>query len=277
MQALQHMFHEQFFPSDWIIAPKCRRGADWRLAPGLALRKAWVKWREGRDETREDRAAWHCTCHCRISGITGKFPAGRAAQGLCGETQGEISRKAPEIFRSGEAAVFRGRMQGADQLSRHPSAHEFRILSCLYRRPDHHRRQGRGYAQGRRAGGVGSRLASGRMRLLPAASRSRRGGTPRRRRSREALEHDPEKWVPVFREDHAQTNKIKRDDISQKSHLALDHCGPTRSAGGSASGSGPTSFAAACIATIYPYGPGPQNTPFPALDSLEWRCSSSLA
>jgi hypothetical protein len=26
------------------------------------------------------------------------------------------------------------------------------------------------------------------------------------------LEHDPEKWVPVFRKDHAQTKEIERDD-----------------------------------------------------------------
>src|SRR4051812_20011011 len=31
----------------------------------------------------------------------------------------------------------------------------------------------------------------------------------------------PEKWVPVFREDHAQTKRIERDDCSKKSHLAL--------------------------------------------------------
>jgi probable rRNA maturation factor len=34
-------------------------------------------------------------------------------------------------------------------------------------------------------------------------------------------EHDPEKWVPVFGKDHAQINKIERDDESKKSHLAL--------------------------------------------------------
>ena len=45
-----------------------------------------------------------------------------------------------------------------------------------------------------------------------------------------ALEHDPEKWVPVFprdkrgtrlRGDHAQIKEIERDDDSKKSHLAL--------------------------------------------------------
>jgi hypothetical protein len=33
--------------------------------------------------------------------------------------------------------------------------------------------------------------------------------------------HDPEKWVPVFRKDHAQTKEIERDDDSKKSHHAL--------------------------------------------------------
>ena len=45
-----------------------------------------------------------------------------------------------------------------------------------------------------------------------------------------ALEHDPEKWVPVFprdkrgtrlRGDHAQIKEIERDDDSKKSHHAL--------------------------------------------------------
>jgi hypothetical protein len=27
MQALQHVFHDRFFQSDWIIAPKSGRGA----------------------------------------------------------------------------------------------------------------------------------------------------------------------------------------------------------------------------------------------------------
>jgi hypothetical protein len=36
-----------------------------------------------------------------------------------------------------------------------------------------------------------------------------------------ALEHDPEKWVPVFRKDHAQIKEIERDDDSKKSHHAL--------------------------------------------------------
>src|SRR6266545_4270585 len=35
------------------------------------------------------------------------------------------------------------------------------------------------------------------------------------------LEHGPEKWVPVFRKDHAQIKEIERDDDSKKRHPAL--------------------------------------------------------
>jgi hypothetical protein len=28
-----------------------------------------------------------------------------------------------------------------------------------------------------------------------------------------ALEHDPEKWIPVFRKDHAQIKEVERDDV----------------------------------------------------------------
>ena len=35
------------------------------------------------------------------------------------------------------------------------------------------------------------------------------------------LEHDPEKWVPVFRKDHAQIKEIEWYDDSKKSHRAL--------------------------------------------------------
>jgi len=38
------------------------------------------------------------------------------------------------------------------------------------------------------------------------------------RASGERSEHDPEKWKPVFRKDHAQTKNPKRDDDSKKSH-----------------------------------------------------------
>src|SRR6476619_166773 len=34
-------------------------------------------------------------------------------------------------------------------------------------------------------------------------------------RARDALEHDPEKWAPVFRKDHAQIKEIARDDDSK--------------------------------------------------------------
>jgi hypothetical protein len=43
----------------------------------------------------------------------------------------------------------------------------------------------------------------------------------REEREKAALEHDPEKWVPVFRKDHAQIKEIERDDDSKKSHHAL--------------------------------------------------------
>jgi hypothetical protein len=41
------------------------------------------------------------------------------------------------------------------------------------------------------------------------------------RRIYASLEHDPEKWVPVFRKDHAQIKEIERDDDSKKRHHAL--------------------------------------------------------
>src|SRR5205807_6044867 len=36
-----------------------------------------------------------------------------------------------------------------------------------------------------------------------------------------ALQHDPEKWTPVFRTRSCSNKKIERDDDSKKSHLAL--------------------------------------------------------
>src|SRR6516225_8206847 len=36
-----------------------------------------------------------------------------------------------------------------------------------------------------------------------------------------ALEHDPEKWVPVFGKRSCSNKKIERDDDSKKSHSAL--------------------------------------------------------
>src|SRR5271156_2849445 len=39
------------------------------------------------------------------------------------------------------------------------------------------------------------------------------------------LEHDPEKWAPVFRKRSCSNKKIERDDDSKKSHPALSrHC-----------------------------------------------------
>jgi hypothetical protein len=35
------------------------------------------------------------------------------------------------------------------------------------------------------------------------------------------LEHDPEKWIPVFGKRSCSTNKLERDDDSKKSHHAL--------------------------------------------------------
>src|SRR5262245_17768606 len=35
------------------------------------------------------------------------------------------------------------------------------------------------------------------------------------------LEHDPEKWIPVFGKRSCSNNKVERDGDSKKSHLAL--------------------------------------------------------
>ena len=35
------------------------------------------------------------------------------------------------------------------------------------------------------------------------------------------LEHDPEKWIPVFGKRSCSNKRIERDDDSKKSHLAL--------------------------------------------------------
>jgi hypothetical protein len=46
------------------------------------------------------------------------------------------------------------------------------------------------------------------------------GGPDKARRSlSQRLEHDPEKWEPVFGKDHAP--QLERDDDSKKSHPAL--------------------------------------------------------
>src|SRR5438105_13336481 len=39
------------------------------------------------------------------------------------------------------------------------------------------------------------------------------------------LEHDPEKWVPVFRKRSCSNKKIERDDDSKKSRHALAYSG----------------------------------------------------
>jgi hypothetical protein len=36
------------------------------------------------------------------------------------------------------------------------------------------------------------------------------------------LEHDPEKWIPVFRKRSCSNEKIERNDDSKKSHDAPD-------------------------------------------------------
>src|SRR5258707_13592185 len=41
--------------------------------------------------------------------------------------------------------------------------------------------------------------------------------------SRFGVEHDPEKWVPVFPKRSCSNKKIERDDDSKKSHPALVH------------------------------------------------------
>src|SRR5882757_2803365 len=42
------------------------------------------------------------------------------------------------------------------------------------------------------------------------------------------LEHDPEKWMPVFRKDHAQNKEIEQDDDSKISRPALGRLGTKR-------------------------------------------------
>jgi maltooligosyltrehalose trehalohydrolase len=49
---------------------------------------------------------------------------------------------------------------------------------------------------------------------------------PAARRVDVLLEHDPEKWAPVSRKDHAQRNKAERDDNSKERHHALDQPQP---------------------------------------------------
>jgi hypothetical protein len=42
----------------------------------------------------------------------------------------------------------------------------------------------------------------------------------RRLTDRANLEHDPEKWTPVFRQDHAQIKELEHDDDSKDRHHA---------------------------------------------------------
>src|SRR5204863_15514 len=64
-----------------------------------------------------------------------------------------------------------------------------------------------------RAGSMGAMIAGG----LDAPFRIAR-----------ALENDPEKWTPVFGKDHAQPNRLERDDDSKKSHHALGRASLSR-------------------------------------------------
>ena len=48
-------------------------------------------------------------------------------------------------------------------------------------------------------------------------------GARRQAAEQAALEHDPEKWVPVFRKRSCSNKKIERDDFSSKRHPALGH------------------------------------------------------
>jgi hypothetical protein len=58
--------------------------------------------------------------------------------------------------------------------------------------------------------------------LFCSANGELTGHSMPRLRAGRVLEHDPEKWVPVFRKDHAQIKEIERDGDSKKSHHALE-------------------------------------------------------
>src|SRR5262245_4523898 len=47
------------------------------------------------------------------------------------------------------------------------------------------------------------------------------GGCRANRRKSWSLEHDPEKWIPVFGKRSCSNNKLERDDDSKKSHPVL--------------------------------------------------------
>ena len=69
-------------------------------------------------------------------------------------------------------------------------------------RSAHRRRRGRRPRAAQRDG----RQLHARRRRLPVVERQRGGAQDR-------LEHDPEKWMPVFRKDHAPTKKLDHDPI----------------------------------------------------------------
>src|ERR1700730_132276 len=56
----------------------------------------------------------------------------------------------------------------------------------------------------------GERIARSTTSQIP---RERRSTSYRLRQQRRSLEHDPEKWMPVFRKDHAPTKKLDHDPI----------------------------------------------------------------
>src|SRR5260370_24964154 len=62
--------------------------------------------------------------------------------------------------------------------------------------------------------------ASSSRRSKPASISERLNGAERNCDASQ-LEHDPEKWVPVFPERSCSNKKIERDDDSEKSHHAL--------------------------------------------------------
>jgi hypothetical protein len=49
--------------------------------------------------------------------------------------------------------------------------------------------------------------------VLPAVLSSATTGQALAGAARSELEHDPEKWMPVFRKDHAPTKKLDNDPI----------------------------------------------------------------
>jgi hypothetical protein len=58
-------------------------------------------------------------------------------------------------------------------------------------------------------------------------------GFPKEIMLKQKEEHDPEKWVPVFRRRSCSNKKMERDDNSKKGHPAPD-AAPAASIGGAA-------------------------------------------